>query len=77
MSILIEDVEKLPIPERIQLVEDIWDTIAKAASSSHGSLKLSKAELMELDRRRDAHQSDPASAIPWEEVRTKLFADNC
>ena len=73
MSILMEDVKKMPILERIQLVEDIWDTIATASSDSHGTLKLSEAELVELDRRRDAHQADPISGIPWKEVRSKLF----
>ncbi len=73
MSILMEDVKKMPISERIQLVEDIWDTIATVPSDSHGTLKLSKTELVELDRRRDAHKTDPASGIPWKEIRSKLF----
>lgn len=77
MSTIMEDVKKMPISERIQLVEDIWDTIATVSSDSHGTLKLSKAELVELNRRRDAHQADPSSGIPWEEVRSKLFSDNC
>ncbi len=73
MSILMEDLGKMPISERIQLVEDIWDTIATVPSESHGTLKLSKTELAELDRRRDAHQADPTSGSPWKEVRSKLF----
>ena len=43
------------IPEKIQFVKDIWDTIATVPSESQGTLKLSKTELAELDRRRDAH----------------------
>ena len=77
MSTIMEDVKKMPISERIQLVEDIWDTIATVSSDSHGTLKLSKTELVELNRRRDAHQADPGSGISWEEVRSKLFSDNC
>lgn len=73
MSILMEDVKKMPISERIQLVEDIWDTIATVPFDSHATLKLSKAELVELDRRRDAHQADDTSGIPWEKVQSKLF----
>ena len=75
MSTLMEDVRKMPISERIQLVEDIWDTIATMPSDSHGTLKLSKTELVELDRRRDTHQADPTSGIPWEGVRSKLFRE--
>ena len=73
MNTLMEYVKKMPISERIQLVEDIWDTIATVPSDSHGILKLSETELLELDRRRDAHQADPTSGIPWKEIRSKLF----
>ncbi len=73
MSSLLEDVKKMPVSEKIQLVEDIWDTIATDPSGSHSTLKLSKIELLELDRRRDAHQANPESGIPWKDVRSKLF----
>ncbi len=73
MSTLLEDVKKMPISQRIQLVEDIWDTIATVPSGSQGALKLSRTELAELDRRRDAHRANPATGVPWEKVRSKLF----
>jgi len=76
MSNLLEDVKKMPVAERIQFVEDIWDTIATVPAKSHESLKLSKAELAELDRRRDAYLANPDSGIPWEEVRAKLLSKN-
>ena len=68
-----EDVKRMPISERIQLVEDIWDTIATVPCDSHDTLKLSETELAELDRRRDAHQADSTSGIPWKDDRSKLF----
>ncbi len=67
-----EDVKKMPISKRIQLVEDIWDTIA-TVPCGYDILKLSETELAELDRRRDAHQADSTSGIPWKDVRSKLF----
>ena len=70
MNTLIQDIQHLDISEKIQLVEDIWDTIAAGS----GDLpKLTRSEREELDRRRDAQQTDPASGIPWEKVRAKLF----
>jgi putative addiction module component (TIGR02574 family) len=60
----------LPISERIELVEDIWDSIAEETSVS---VQLSTEERAELQRRLAAHQSDPASGIPWEQVRMALF----
>ena len=49
-----DDLHTLPIVERIQLVEDLWDSIA----SDQGVLPLTDAQKVELDRRLDAY--DPA-----------------
>jgi len=61
---------KLSVSERIQLVEDIWDSIAAEASEA---VELSSSQIHELHRRVAAHRADPSSAIPWEQVRSKLF----
>ncbi|NTU45719.1 MAG: addiction module protein [Chlorobiaceae bacterium] len=61
---------KLSVSERIQLVEDIWDSIAAEASEA---VELSPSQIDELHRRVAAHRADPSSAIPWEQVRSKLF----
>ena len=61
---------KLSVSERIQLVEDIWDSIAADASNP---VELSQAHKDELHRRAAAHHADPSSAVPWEQVRSKLF----
>jgi putative addiction module component (TIGR02574 family) len=45
---------KLPIEDRIRLVEDIWDSIADDQSA----LDLSKAQRAELDKRLDAYEED-------------------
>ncbi len=63
--------KSLPVSERIQLVEDIWDSIAE--ETPEVSLQLSEHERLELQARFDAHQSDPQSSIPWSEVRAALF----
>ena len=62
--------KELPISERIQLVEDIWDSIAEDTPSA---LNLLPEERAELRRRHSAHQADPSSSIPWEQVRATLF----
>ena len=70
MSTLFDEAKKLPVSERIQLVEEIWDSIAE---ESPASLTLTVGERQELDRRYAAHQADPSTAVPWEVVRGKLF----
>lgn len=63
------DYRKLSIPERLELVEDIWESIAQDADV----FPLSQEQRAELDRRLEAHRRDPESAIPWTEVRRELF----
>lgn len=60
----------LPISERIELVEDIWDSIAEETG---GSVQLSPEQRAELHRRLAAHRADPSTSIPWEQVRANLF----
>ena len=63
------DYRKLSIPERLELVEDIWDSIAQDADA----LPLTAEQRAELDRRWAEHERDPGSAIPWEKVRDELY----
>jgi putative addiction module component (TIGR02574 family) len=60
MSQPIRDFRTLPIAERIQLVEDIWDSIA---SESPESLPLTPSQRAEVRRRVEAHDADPASSM--------------
>ncbi len=63
--------KSLPLSERIQLVEDIWDSIAE--ETPEAALQLSEHERVELQARFAAHRSDPQSSLPWSEVRAALF----
>ena len=60
---------KLPVPERIRLVEAIWDSIAAAPDA----LELSDAEREELDRRWEAFERDPSVGSPWAGVRARIL----
>jgi putative addiction module component (TIGR02574 family) len=62
---------KLPVSERIQLVEDIWDSIAADAPDA---VSLTQEQKEELHRRVAAHRNDPSTAVPWDQVRSKLFS---
>ena len=60
----------LSVAERIQLAEDIWDSIA---AENPDSAALSPLQLQELQVRLDAHDIDPTSSIVWDQVRAELF----
>ena len=69
MSTLVKaDVLSLSIPERIQLVEDIWDTIAECPDE----IRLSDEQKAELDRRLDAYHQNPNEGSPWGMVRERI-----
>jgi putative addiction module component (TIGR02574 family) len=64
------DFLNLSVAERIQLAEDIWDSIV---AESPDAATLTPAQVQELQARLDAHEQDPSSAVPWEQVRSELF----
>lgn len=67
-TISVSDLLHLSVAERIQLVEDLWDSIA----SEPEALELTPTQKEELDRRLAEHEADPSSAVSWEEFRAEL-----
>lgn len=70
MHTRLHDFERLTIAERIQLVEDLWDSISEAKEV----LDLTDTQRAELDRRLATHASRPGAAIPWGVLRAELFS---
>lgn len=64
------DYRSLAVSERIELVEEIWDSIADEATIP---VRLSPEQREELHRRLAAHRADPSSSVAWEAVRENLF----
>ena len=62
------DVMSLSVPERIQLVEDIWDSIAEVPET----IPLTEDQKAELDRRLDAYHRNPEEGSPWGMVRERI-----
>ncbi|HEU0202710.1 MAG TPA: addiction module protein [Burkholderiaceae bacterium] len=70
MSAIPSELEKLSVAERIQLVEDLWDSIARDTPEA---LTFTEEQRTELRRRWKAHRDDPGSATSWEEVSGELL----
>ena len=64
----IDKIKKLDITERIMLVEDIWDSIAK----EQDSVTLSEYEKKVLDERLKSHEKNPSDLISWDDIKSKL-----
>ena len=68
-SITLEEVLQLPVPERIRIVEAIWDSIADAPEA----LELSDEQKAELDRRLEDLEENPGGGSTWTEVRDRIW----
>ena len=62
------NLRKLPLDERIRLVEDLWDSIA----SDQNALPLTPEQQTELDRRLDAYEANGVSGRPAEDVIAEI-----
>ena len=69
-KVSVADALELSISERIQLVEDIWDSIASVPQS----VSLSPAQREELDRRLEDYRKHPDEGSPWDEVKSRILA---
>lgn len=71
MAISRTELLQLPLDERLQLLEDLWDSIATHPEA----LPLSEAQRRELDRRWDLNEQDPDRGIPWEQAKAEILGD--
>ena len=63
-------IDRLPIDERLSLVEEIWESIA----ADPAAFPLSDAQRAELDRRIAAHDANPEAVIAWAEVKASVLS---
>lgn len=70
-SSLPPEIRHLPIPERVLLVEQIWDSIA----DDEKQFQLTDAQKAELDSRIAAQQADPKRGSPWGDVKKRLISE--
>ena len=64
----LSEILELSIAERIELVQDIWDSIASVPES----LQLTEDQKKEIDRRIEKLDKQPDSAIPWEDLKARI-----
>lgn len=63
-------IDLMPREQRLNLVQDIWDTIAGEPSPP----LLSSAQRRELERRVIDDDATPDDVIPWEQVKAQTLA---
>ena len=63
------EIKKLSIPERILLVEDIWDSIA----TENEAFELSQSQKDELDKRSFSFEQNPSQGRTWQEIKAEYL----
>ncbi|MEW8411445.1 MAG: addiction module protein, partial [Candidatus Thiodiazotropha sp.] len=59
---------QIPLDERLQLVEDIWDSIAELPES----VEVPKWHRPILEERLKAYHEDPHAGTPWSELKREI-----
>ena len=71
MSIDLAEVLALPIEERIELAQSIWDSVAAVPEA----VELTDEQRSELEIRFKEYRENPDSGSPWPEVRERILSD--
>jgi len=61
-------IDQLSVAERIQLVEEIWDSIAAVPQE----IPFTEAQKQDLARRLAAYEANPNAGSSWEDVKARL-----
>ena len=68
-TITASDIAEMPIQQRIQLVEDIWDSIVEMPEA----IEIPEWHKNELNKRLEAYHANPSEGSPWKEVKKRIL----
>jgi len=68
-TITASDIARMPVQQRILLVEDIWDSIAAMPDA----VEMPQWHKQKLDKRHGAYQANPKEGLDWEEVKKNIL----
>ena len=67
-TLTVEDIASLSPPERLALIEQLWDSMADA------DIPLSHAQRAELEDRLASFEEDRSRGVTWDELKSELAA---
>jgi putative addiction module component (TIGR02574 family) len=64
--IKMQEILHLSVEERLQMIEQIWDSI------DHENIALPEKQQQELDRRLERHAAGETKFVSWESIKREL-----
>ena len=64
----LSEILRLPVSERIDVVEQIWDSVA----ADSDAVPVTPEQREELDRRLKEHEQNPNDVVEWSEVERRI-----
>lgn len=64
----IPGIDQLSVPEKILLVEDIWDSI----TANQSDVPIPESHVQELERRLTLHKENPGKLLSLEELQQRI-----
>jgi putative addiction module component (TIGR02574 family) len=71
-TVPLADLLRLSVAERIQLVEDLWDSVADEANADPSRMPPTSAQRSLLRSRSEAYRRNPGAAVPLEEALERI-----
>lgn len=68
VKIDMDAIRRLSIPDRVRLVQDIWDSLQPSAEE----LPVTEAQERIITQRLAEHDADPSTAISWDELESRI-----
>ena len=65
---VIEAAKNLPLPERLELLDAVWESIIEDGYDP----PLTTAQAEEIDRRLKAHEQNPNDVVEWNTIKAEL-----
>ena len=71
-TVTISDLLHLSTEERLQLAEELWDSVAAEATAEPERLPVSEAHRQIILRRSQAYRDNPGAAVPLDEALERI-----
>lgn len=67
-SQLVNEARELPLAERLELIDALWESIVKQGYEP----SLTTEQAVELDRRLEAHRRNPDDVFSWDSIKREI-----